>query len=239
MEAEKESLQAALDTRDKQLREEARKNAGLVTDLEKASTEVERLDEEVERQSRLAVDLITTVKQERAAFEFTLEEKKAELVSALVKQKVDLEEKFQAEFDVAYNEGIQEVTAEYKVQMHKIRERAWELGWRVALIKVGVSEDDPSFRYLPKFQSSDPVSSSIPSSSSTPNPSFEAPPGVDVAIEVVALQANPKACPTNPKACSADLEACPEPRLHRRRSTATLKLLRFEFFFFCISFLMM
>ncbi|XXG41271.1 hypothetical protein AAC387_Pa01g1768 [Persea americana] len=83
LEAEKEGLQAALDVKDEQLREEARKNAGLVADLEKASAEVERLDGEVERQSRLAVDLVTAMNQERAAFQSALEEKKAELESAM------------------------------------------------------------------------------------------------------------------------------------------------------------
>ena len=151
LEAEKEGLQAALDVKDEQLREEASKNAGLVTDLEKASAEVERLDVEVERQSRLAVDLVTTMNQERAAFQSALKEKKAELEFALVKQKAELEEKSEAEFDVFYNEGIQEVTVEYKAQIHRIRHKAWELGWRAALKKAGVSEDDSAFRYPPKF----------------------------------------------------------------------------------------
>ena len=95
-----------MDTKDEQLREEVCKNAGLVADLEKASAEVEKLDEEVDTQRRLAVDLVSTMKKERAAFESTLGEKKAELESALAKQTAELKEKFQAEFDAAYDEGI-------------------------------------------------------------------------------------------------------------------------------------
>ena len=53
-----------------------------------------------------------------------MEEQKAEFESALRRQKADLEEKFQAEFDAAYNEWVQEVTAEYKAQVHRIRQRA-------------------------------------------------------------------------------------------------------------------
>ena len=104
LEVEKEGLRAALDVKDEHLREEGRKNAGLVADLEKASAEVERLDVEVERQSKLAVDLVTTMNKERVAFQSALEETKAKLESALVKQKAELEEKFQAEFDAAYDE---------------------------------------------------------------------------------------------------------------------------------------
>ena len=74
-----------MDAKDKQLREEARKNADLVADLEKASAEVEKLEGDMDTQRRLAVDLVTERNKERVTFESTLEEKKVELESALVK----------------------------------------------------------------------------------------------------------------------------------------------------------
>ena len=151
LEAEKEGLQAALGAKDEQLWEGAQRNAILVTDLEKASAEVDRLTVDLAEQSRLAVDLSTTIKEERAALEATLKEKAAELESALAKQKAKPEERFQAELGVAYEEGIREVTMEYKAQIHKIRQKAWELGWIAALRKAGVPEDDPTFRNPPKF----------------------------------------------------------------------------------------
>ena len=95
-----------MDAKDEQLREEVRKNADPVADLEKALAEVEKLEEDMDTQRRLVVNLVTERNKERAAFEASLEEKKAELESALAKQNAELEEKFQAKFDAAYDEGI-------------------------------------------------------------------------------------------------------------------------------------
>lgn len=110
--------------------------------------------------------------------EAALEEQAAELESALARQKTELEEKYGAEFDAAMEEGIREVTTEYKTQMQQIRERAWKLGWRAALRKVGVSEDDPAFRNPPKFPSSGSVVLSTVAPLSALGPSSEAPPAV-------------------------------------------------------------
>ena len=82
-----------------------RKNAGLVTDLETATAEVDKLKAEVDTQVMLAIDLVSTLEKQRAESKSALEEQKAKLESALERQKAELEEKFQAEVDVAYNEG--------------------------------------------------------------------------------------------------------------------------------------
>ena len=65
-------------------------------------------------------------------------EKAAELESALVKQKAELEEKYGAEFDAAMEEELQKVTTNYKALLQRIQDRAWVLGWKAALTKVGV-----------------------------------------------------------------------------------------------------
>ena len=100
--------------------------------------------------------------------------------------------------------------------MQRILERAWELGWRAALKKAGVPEDDPTFRHPPKFQSSGTAPSFKTGPPSAPGP-FEAHPVVDDVVEAVTLQAVPKACPvdptacpTNPKASRAEPEVLPE-----------------------------
>lgn len=112
-------------------------------------------------------------------------------MSALERQKAEFEENVQAEVDAAYTEGAREVTAEYRAQVHRIRQRAWELRWRAALKKARISKDDPDFKNPPKFQSSDPGSSSDPGLSSEP------------AIEADASQANPK---TRPEADAVQME---------------------------------
>ena len=49
--------------------------------------------------------------------EAALEEKAAGIESALAKQKAELEEKYGAEFDATVEEGMPEVTADYKAQL--------------------------------------------------------------------------------------------------------------------------
>ena len=49
-----------------------------------------------------------------------MEEKAAELESDLAKQKTELEEKCGAEFEAAMEEGMRELTADYKAQMKGI-----------------------------------------------------------------------------------------------------------------------
>ena len=71
-------------------------------------------------------------------------------------------------------------------------------GWKAALTKVGVPEDDPAFRNPPKFPSSGSALSSTADPLSAPGPSSEAPPVVDT---------EPEACPTVSEATPANLEA--------------------------------
>ena len=52
--------------KDEQLKEEERKNADLVADLEAATVEVDRLNGKVDRQARLAADLVTVMNQQKA-----------------------------------------------------------------------------------------------------------------------------------------------------------------------------
>ena len=90
MEAEKKGLQAALDAKDEQLKEEVRKKADLVTDLEEATAELDKLNDEVDKQARLVVDLVATMNHQKAEYESALEEQKAKFESALGRQKVEL-----------------------------------------------------------------------------------------------------------------------------------------------------
>ncbi|KAJ8618283.1 hypothetical protein MRB53_014469 [Persea americana] len=95
-------------------------------------------------------------------------------------------------------EGIREVIADYKAQLQRIWDQAWELGWKAALRKVGVPGDDPAFRYPPKFPSSGSVLLSIVDPPSASGPSSEAPPAASVVPE--ACQAISEAALTYPEA---------------------------------------
>ena len=94
LEAEKKGLQAALDAKDERLQEEVRKNADLAADFEDETAEVDRRHGEVDKQARLAVDLITTMNRLRAEHKSALEAQKAESEFALERQKAELERKF-------------------------------------------------------------------------------------------------------------------------------------------------
>ncbi|XXG59959.1 hypothetical protein AAC387_Pa04g1956 [Persea americana] len=85
-----------------------------------------------------------------------------------------------------------------KAQAERIWDRAWELGWKAALRKVGVPGDDPAFRYPPKFPSSGSVLLSIVDPPSASGPSSEAPLAASVVPE--ACQAISEATPTDPEA---------------------------------------
>ena len=78
---------------------------------------MEQLEEDMHHQRRANIDLVTERNQESAKFEATLEEMQAELESALAKQKAELEEQYEAKFDTGLEEGIQEVTTNYKAQL--------------------------------------------------------------------------------------------------------------------------
>ncbi|XXG88269.1 hypothetical protein AAC387_Pa12g0502 [Persea americana] len=158
-----------------------------------------------------------------------LETAQAELVrleADLQSVKAELEEKYRAEFDAAMEEGMREVTADYKAQLPGIRDRACELGWKEALRKVGVLGDIPVFRNPPKFPSSDsdllsiidsplvpgPSSQAPPAASAAPDTTSEAPPAASATLEAAskappAASATPEACPVNSDTTSAGPEA--------------------------------
>lgn len=73
LEAKKKDLQAALDARDQKLKEEADRNVGLATELEKATAEIDRLKDETEAQEQRAAQLEATLENQRVKHESTLE----------------------------------------------------------------------------------------------------------------------------------------------------------------------
>ncbi|XXG47174.1 hypothetical protein AAC387_Pa02g1857 [Persea americana] len=80
--------------------------------------------------------------------------KAAEIESALAKQEARLKEEFLAEHDSIMGE-VGRLSADYKAQPPGIQDRAWELGWKASLKKVGVPEDSPLFQNPPRFPCSD------------------------------------------------------------------------------------
>ena len=172
-----------MEAKDGLLREEASKNAGLATDLDQAQAEVAQLTEEAKDAAIQGATLIADLERAQAAVEEletdahqlrrtnndlfaeanraktqlgdALKEKAAELESALAKQKAELEEKYVATLNDAVGEESRKLAAEYKAQLPGIRGRAWELGLKAALKKVGVPEDSPIFKNPPKFLRSD------------------------------------------------------------------------------------
>ena len=110
-----------------------------------------------------------------------------------------------AEFDAAMAEGVWDVTAKYKAQLQQVRDRAWEIGWKAALKKVGVLGDDPAFRNPPKFPSSDSDLLSIVGQPSASGPSSEVTPAMVAAPE--ACLATSKATPADPQSGPPEVEA--------------------------------
>jgi len=113
--------------------------------------------------------------------------KAAEIESALAKQEARLKEEFLAEHNSIMGEEVGRLSADYKAQLPGIRDRAWALGWKVALHKAGVLEDSPLFLTPPKFSCSDselaavsrvssnPPSQACPEASAAPGAPQEAP----------------------------------------------------------------
>ncbi|XXG47104.1 hypothetical protein AAC387_Pa02g1803 [Persea americana] len=84
-----------------------------------------------------------------------LEGKAAELARALKDQEAKLKEEYLAEHESVMNEEVGKLTADYKAQLPGIRDKAWTLGWRAALKRVGVPTDSPIFQNSPRFPRSD------------------------------------------------------------------------------------
>ena len=229
MQTEREALQKALEAKDGLLREEASKRVGLAADLDQAQAEVARLTEEandaaIQSPTRTADleraqatveeletdahmlrrsnnDLATKAWLAKTRLGDALKEKAAKLDSALVKQKTKLEEKYVAELDTAMAEEERKLDADYKAQLPGIRDRAWELGWKAAMKKVGIPGDSPVFRNSPKFPLLDSDLHSIIAPPSIVSPSSLAP-VASVGHEASSAEASP-AVTAAPKAHAA------------------------------------
>ncbi|XXG77672.1 hypothetical protein AAC387_Pa08g1780 [Persea americana] len=181
--AEKEELLKSLAAKDAMLAEEVNRNADLFTELDAAWALAEHLKEkakeEVDQNAHLSfeldeVRLALSLQEEdmqmlrgtnkrltserrlaERKLEMALEGKAAELVLALRGLEAKLKEEYQAEHDAVMNEEVGKLAADYKAQLPGIRDRAWTLGWKAALKRIGVSVDNPIFRNPPRFPRSD------------------------------------------------------------------------------------
>ncbi|XXG68535.1 hypothetical protein AAC387_Pa06g1598 [Persea americana] len=221
---ERDELRASVASKDAALAELTAKNVGLVFDLEESKVEAERLKDELEDEkgqnlhlSSEVDDLRVVVKcledeldsakatnrrllsqrnQAQGSLEAATREKAAEIESALAKQEARLKEEFLTEHDSIMEEEVGKLTADYKAQLPGIRDRAWELGWKAALLKAGVPEDSPLFLNAPRFSCSDPGLAAVSQVSSDPSsqscPEANAAPGAHP--EALAVSADPEGC---------------------------------------------
>lgn len=204
---EKEELLKSLAARDATLEEEARKKEDLLAELDAAQALAEHLKEEAKQavdqnvqlswkldEVRLASSrreedmqmlrgtnsrLISERKLAERKLEMALEGKAAELAQALKGQEAKLKEEYLAEHESVMNEEVSKLTADYKAQLPGIRDKAWTLGWRAALKRVGVPTDNPIFQNSPRFPRSDSELRAV--SEFTPGPSASEVPPAPVA----------------------------------------------------------
>ncbi|XXG77887.1 hypothetical protein AAC387_Pa08g1948 [Persea americana] len=103
------------------------------------------------------------------------------------------------------------LAADYKAQLLGIQDRAWELGWKAALKKVGIPRDNLLYKDPPKFPSSDSALHSIVDSPLILGLSSQAPPEVNAAPEVPP-EAPPtaSAAPEAPSKAPSRASAAPE-----------------------------
>ena len=83
----------------------------------------------------------------KSAFDHT-KRREAELertIARLEGQKAELEHNLQAEVKLAFQDGADAAGEEYAAQVNDIRISAWEMGWRAALDKMGVSHEHPAY----------------------------------------------------------------------------------------------
>ena len=146
-----DEAQAMVEHFREEAKEEATQNAHLSYELDDAQTELARQEEDVRAIRGTNKRLISQRNMAKGEPEMALRGKAAELEFALAKQKAELEEKYVAKIKEAVGEESQKLAVEYKAQLPGIRDRAWELGWKAALKKVGVPGDSPIFRNPPKF----------------------------------------------------------------------------------------
>ncbi|XXG54106.1 hypothetical protein AAC387_Pa03g2072 [Persea americana] len=127
-----------------------------------------------------------------------LEGKAAELELALRGQEAKLKEEYQAEHEAVMNEEVDKLAADYKAQLPGIRDRAWTLGWKAALKRVGVSMDSPIFRNSPRFPRSDSELHAVSEFAPAPSASGVAlaPPALEVAPAPLVIPETASAVPS-------------------------------------------
>ncbi|XXG88079.1 hypothetical protein AAC387_Pa12g0338 [Persea americana] len=216
--AEKELLLKSLAARDAALEEEARKKEDLLAELDAERALAEHLKEEAKQavdqnvqlswkldEVRLASSrreedmkmlrgtnsrLISERKLAETKLEMALDGKAAELARALRDQEARLKEEYVAEHESVMNEEVSKLAADYKAQLPGIREKAWALGWKAALRRVGVPPDSPIFQNSPRFPRSDSELRAVSGIAPAPSASEVPPATVAPAPPVV-----PKAAP--------------------------------------------
>ncbi|XXG88385.1 hypothetical protein AAC387_Pa12g0599 [Persea americana] len=211
--ADLEQAQVMVEHLREEAKEEATQNAPLSADIDSARVELVRLEEDLQSTRRVNKRLISQRNQAKGELDMALREKATELEYALSKQKVELKEKYVAELDDAMGEKSRKLAADYKAQLPGIRDRAWELGWKAALKKVGIFGDRFFFRNPPRFPSSDSdlhyiIDSPLVLSSSQVPPAANAAPEVPPEAPPTA-SAVPEASSEAPPTASAMPEAVP------------------------------
>ena len=226
---EKEELLKSLAARDAALEEEARKKEDLLAELDAERALAEHLKEEAKQavdqnvqlswkldEVRLASSrreedmkmlrgtnsrLISERKLAERKLEMALDGKAAELARALKDQEARLKEEYVAEHESVMNEEVSKLAADYKAQLPGIREKAWALGWKAALRRVGVPPDSPIFQNSPRFPRSDSelraVSGIAPAPSASEVPLATVAPAPPVAPEAAPAVPSKSAARTN------------------------------------------
>ena len=139
--------------------------------------------------------LISERKLAERRLEMALEGKAAELARALKGQEAKLKEEYLAEHESVMNEEVSKLTADYKAQLPGIRDKAWTLGWRAALKRVGVPTDSPIFQNSPRFPRSDSELRAV--SEFAPVPSASEVPPAPVVAETASAVPSESAAGTN------------------------------------------
>ncbi|XXG79747.1 hypothetical protein AAC387_Pa09g0750 [Persea americana] len=223
---EKEELLKSLAARDATLEEEVRKKEDLLAELDAARALAEHLKEEAKQavdqnvqlswkldEVRLASSrreedmkmlrgtnsrLISERKLAERKLEMALDGKATELARALKDQEAKLKEEYLAEHESVMNEEVGKLAADYKAQLPGIREKAWALGWKAALRRVGVPPDSPIFQNSPRFPRSDSELRAVSGIAPVPSASEVPPAPVAPAPPVV-----PEAAPAVPSESAA------------------------------------
>ncbi|KAJ8624794.1 hypothetical protein MRB53_033324 [Persea americana] len=205
--AEREELLKSLAAKEAMLRRSKggeTQNAHLSSELDDARIALVRQEEDLRTICRTNKRLISQQNMAKGELEMALTGKAAELEYALTKQETELKEKYLAEHDATMGEEAGRLAADYKAQLPGLRDRAWELRWKAALKKVGISRDNLLYRDPHKFPSSDSALYSIVDSPLILGLSSQAP---------LEVNAAPKVPPEAPPTASAMHEASSAPEV--------------------------